>query len=234
MEKKTMNINEKLRHLQQKLSAPKSLYNKFANFHYRSCEAITEAVKPLLAEVELALTINDSIELIGDRYYIKAVVTLRDDGEKTITATAYARESLDKKGMDSAQITGAASSYARKYALNGLLLIDDNKDPDGDEGEKDDKKKKTPKPPKKTKKNTVALDAICKKLQESLPESKLIDKNSVAAIFYGQYGKYPANTNQTGAAAAWLIGLKQEDSWTKPKQAEEKDYVKNLSSPKHS
>jgi ERF superfamily. len=120
---------EKLIKVQAGLKAPKSQFNKFGGYNYRSQEDILEAVKPLLAENGLMLTISDSIERIEDRYYIKATCTVTD-GERSISVTAYAREPLSKKGMDDSQITGAASSYARKYALNGLFLIDDTKDAD--------------------------------------------------------------------------------------------------------
>lgn len=113
--------------IQKELKAPKGQTNSFGNYKYRSCEDILEAVKPLLGDA--VLTIQDEIVLIGDRYYVKATATLTEN-EKSISASAFARESLDKKGMDSAQITGATSSYARKYALNGLFCIDDTKDAD--------------------------------------------------------------------------------------------------------
>ena len=122
-------IYSELTRIQQGLKAPKSLYNKFGNYYYRNAEGILEAVKPLLGE--LSLIINDEPVLIGDRFYIKATVTLTD-GEESISATAYAREDETKKGMDGCQITGACSSYARKYALNALLMIDDAKDSDDD------------------------------------------------------------------------------------------------------
>lgn len=115
--------------LQEKVKATKSLHNSYANFNYRNVESIYEAVKPLLRELGLTLTLSDDIVLIGDRFYIKATATL-SNGKDSISTLAYARESLDKKGMDSAQITGSCSSYARKYALGGLLLLDDNKDID--------------------------------------------------------------------------------------------------------
>jgi hypothetical protein len=116
-----------LNEIQQKLKAHKSQTNTFGNYKYRSCEDILEAVKPLLGEAILLL--DDDIVLIGDRYYVKATAMIKDDKE-AISVTAYARESLDKKGMDASQITGATSSYARKYALNGLFCIDDAKDAD--------------------------------------------------------------------------------------------------------
>lgn len=122
-------FQQKVVAIQSKLKAHKGQYNSFGKYNYRSCEDILEGVKPLLSENELVLTIEDRIEMIGDRYYVKATATL-SDGTNSISTSAYARESLDKKGMDASQVTGATSSYARKYALNGLLAIDDTKDAD--------------------------------------------------------------------------------------------------------
>lgn len=122
-----MSIYNQLHNIQTKLKAPKNQFNAFGKYHYRSCEDILEAVKPLLDN--LVLIISDDVIQIGSRIYIKATVTLTD-GKETIFNTAWAREEEDKKGMDGSQITGAASSYARKYALNGMFLIDDNKDSD--------------------------------------------------------------------------------------------------------
>lgn len=127
-----VNLITKLLNVQKELKAPKGQYNNFGKYKYRSAEDILEAVKPLNAENGLLLTIKDDIELIGDRYYIKATAKITD-GTDVHEVTAYARESLNKKGMDESQITGTASSYARKYALNGLYLIDDTKDADTDE-----------------------------------------------------------------------------------------------------
>lgn len=120
----------RLAEIQRTLNAPKGQYNSFGKYHYRSCEDILEGVKPLLNG--LFLSISDEIVLIGDRYYVKATATITD-GETTHSASAMAREAVDKKGMDDAQITGATSSYARKYCLNGLFGIDDSKDADTDE-----------------------------------------------------------------------------------------------------
>ena len=126
-----MEIYKKLMGLQTELKAPKNQRNNFGNYNYRSCEDILEAVKPLLDKYKVALTIKDEVVLIGDRYYIKATSTLIDiDTGDTVEASAFARESEDKRGMDASQLTGATSSYARKYSLNGLLCIDDNKDAD--------------------------------------------------------------------------------------------------------
>ena len=122
----------KLQEIQHKLKAPKGQYNSFGKYKYRSCEDILEAVKPILNEVGCTLTLSDEIVLIGDRYYIKATAKLTGADTNEVT-TAYAREDLDKKGMDGSQVTGTASSYARKYALNGLFCIDDTKDADTDE-----------------------------------------------------------------------------------------------------
>lgn len=133
-----MKLNEKLLIIQSELKAPKGQYNKFGKYNYRSAEDILEAVKPLNAAQGLLLTLTDEPILIGDWHYIKAAATITD-GTDTHTVTAYARESLNKKGMDESQITGTASSYARKYALNGLYLIDDTKDADTDEYDKQSK-----------------------------------------------------------------------------------------------
>ncbi|EGJ3268919.1 ERF family protein [Escherichia coli] len=122
-------LYKKLWTIQQTLNAPKNQRNNFGGYSYRSAEDILEAVKPLLQNI--TLTLNDEIVLIGDRYYVKATATL-SDGEDVIAVTAYAREEESKKGMDASQLTGATSSYARKYALNGLFCIDDAKDPDTD------------------------------------------------------------------------------------------------------
>ena len=130
-----MEFFEKLVAIQTDLKAPKDKVNKFSNFKYRSCEGILEAVKPLLAKHALYLNISDDIVQIGDRYYVKAKATITD-GTNAQTAIAWAREEDGKKGMDAAQLTGATSSYARKYALNALFGIDDAKDPDTDEFQK--------------------------------------------------------------------------------------------------
>ena len=125
-----MKIYEQLANVQHELKCNKSLYNSFGKYSYRSTELIMEAVKPLLFSNDLCLTITDSIELIGDRFYIKATATVYNKDGEQISTTAYAREEEVKKGMDASQITGSTSSYARKYALNGLLAIDDTKDAD--------------------------------------------------------------------------------------------------------
>jgi ERF superfamily len=122
---------ELLNRIQRELKVPKSQFNAFAKYNYRNCEDILEAVKPLLG-TEGTLTLSDDVVEVGGRCYVKATATLSYKNLEA-TATGYAREALDKKGMDEAQITGAASSYARKYALNGLFCIDDTKDADNED-----------------------------------------------------------------------------------------------------
>jgi hypothetical protein len=171
-------MREKLIKIQSGLKAPKNQRNSFGNYNYRSCEDILEAVKPLLLENKCSLVVEDEIVLIGDRYYIKAIATLLDnESDKQIVVSAFARESEEKKGMDSAQITGATSSYARKYALNGLFLIDDTKDSDTDEFTKETKKDiKEDKKTQETQKN------------ESEKPKKTIDE-VLQTLTYEQYNK---------------------------------------------
>jgi hypothetical protein len=119
--------------IQAELKAPKGNFNSFGKYRYRSCEDIVEAVKPLLADHRCHLILSDEMVAVLDRVYVKATATIYKGTEVIGQSTAFARESLDKKGMDDSQITGATSSYARKYALNGLLAIDDTKDADTDE-----------------------------------------------------------------------------------------------------
>jgi hypothetical protein len=139
--KKDASLVQKLARIQRELKAPKNQYNSFGKYNYRNCEDIMEAVKPFLED--LILIVSDDIVQVGERYYVKATASLIDTNEKVLSNTAFARESETKAGMDSAQITGAASSYARKYALNGLLAIDDTKDADSQDNSQ--KTKATPK-----------------------------------------------------------------------------------------
>lgn len=129
MTSKELSLTERLANVQASLKAPKGQYNSFGKYKYRSCEDILEALKPLLVQHGLALILSDEPVYSGDWHYIKATATVTD-GTSSYTSTAYAREAASKKGMDESQITGTASSYARKYALNGLFLIDDTKDAD--------------------------------------------------------------------------------------------------------
>ncbi len=121
---------KELLQIQSELKAPKGQFNAYGKYKYRSCEDILEAVKPILKKCNCTLLLSDSLVYVGDRYYIKATATLINVEGKSISTESYAREEETKKGMDASQITGASSSYARKYALNGLLCIDDNKDSD--------------------------------------------------------------------------------------------------------
>lgn len=133
-----MNIYEKLAKIQAELKAPKNQYNSFGGYNYRSCEDILESVKPLAHKYNAVVMVSDELCVKGDRCYVAAHAMLIDtEGEGQITSTAFAREPDTKKGMDSSQITGASSSYARKYALNGLFAIDDTKDKDTPESAKE-------------------------------------------------------------------------------------------------
>ena len=151
-----MSVHSKLKEIQKKLKAPKNQKNTFGGYKYRSCEDILEAVKPLLYENDCTLTINDEVVTVVDSVYVQATATLTDcESGEGVTATAYAREQETAKGMSDPQITGSCSSYARKYALNGLFCIDDTKDADatttGDE----------PQPPKRRSRRKVAVDETC-------------------------------------------------------------------------
>lgn len=141
-EKKQMNIYEKLLYIQNELKAPKNQFNKFGNYKYRNAEDILEAVKPICLKYKAVINVRDAIIQVGDRYYVEATAYITDVEKPAeyIENKASAREEESKKGMDSSQVTGATSSYARKYALNGLLCIDDTKDTDSEEYQKSEKK----------------------------------------------------------------------------------------------
>lgn len=127
-------INEKLSAIQAEIRVTKSLHNSFGNYNYRNFESICEAAKPLMQKYKCSLTVSDEIVPAADRIYVKATATLTDaESGESVSVTAFAREAAQKKGMDEAQVTGSASSYARKYAASGLFLLDDNKDVDPDE-----------------------------------------------------------------------------------------------------
>lgn len=193
-----MTLKEKLNKIQVELKAPKNLYNKYGNYKYRNAEGILEGVKPLLAETNTILLLQDEIvtfgdpnntykkyeedkgsksqiEAIGQRFYVKATATLKDcESDEEISISAYARESLDKKGQDQSQITGSTSSYARKYALNGLFILDDTKDEDASElkEEKDNKAaaqtKSVPAKPPTTVQNKENLIVMIKEVQKQI------------------------------------------------------------------
>lgn len=165
-----MNITTKLMAIQTELKAPKNLYNSFGKYKYRNAEGIMEAVKPLLKQYGCYLIVKDDVALVGERFYVKATAILGDvDTGDIISTTALAREEETKKGMDGSQITGTASSYARKYALNGLFILDDTKDADTDEFHEQTASPKTPKekaeaayPPR-----NAMLDAVLAKWDEA-------------------------------------------------------------------
>lgn len=168
--------------IQCKLKAPKNQYNEFGKFKYRNAEDILETVKPLLLEYNCTLFISDDIVLIGDRFYVKATTFFTNEQGDTISTTAYAREEESKKGMDASQITGATSSYARKYALNGLFCIDDTKDADSMDNteNKAPAKQSTPKPtpapvPKPTQKarNKLTMNQVGDSLFAWIDKKKL-------------------------------------------------------------
>lgn len=158
---------ENLLKIQMELKAPKGQYNSFGKYNYRSCEDILEAVKPLCDKYGSVLTLSDDIVQVGDRYYVRATATIMC-GDKSVSVTAQAREALDKKGMDDSQITGTASSYARKYALNGLFLIDDTKDADTNEN--------------RTKRTQRAQKAVSKPKSEPKDPNKLTYREKVIIL----------------------------------------------------
>lgn len=136
-----MTLVENFIKIQSELKAPKNQYNSFGKYNYRSCEDILSAAKPLACESGCYINVTDDVVLVGERVYVKATASITD-GKNEISAVGWAREPLTKKGMDESQITGATSSYARKYALNGLFGIDDTKDADTDEYKKQENKQK--------------------------------------------------------------------------------------------
>lgn len=195
---------DKLIKIQSELKAPKGQYNSFGKYKYRSAEDILEAVKPLCVKHGVLLTLTDSIELIGERYYVKATARV-SDGTKAIEVTALAREDLDKKGMDGSQITGTASSYARKYALNGLFCIDDTKDADTDEyaaktqGKKDPDAKKDAE--KKKELESTAISAAEAKTLKGLIEMTGTDEKKLLK-------SYKAATIEALTKAQWAQAVK--------------------------
>lgn len=171
-----LTLVQKVVRIQNELKAPKGQFNKFGNYKYRSCEDIIESVKPILNTYGIMLNISDEIVLIGDRYYIKAVAGLTD-GTDVIQSCAYAREPQDLKGMVESQITGSASSYARKYALNGLLAIDDTKDFDTNEIAQ-----QTGQEPKAEPKATPNQINVLNKYYQGEKLNKLLKANNISKI----------------------------------------------------
>ena len=192
-------LHKKLWTIQQTLNAPKGQYNNFGKYSYRSAEDILEAVKPLLQNV--TLMVSDDIVLIGDRYYVKATATL-SDGEDSISATAFAREEQELKGMSAGQITGATSSYARKYALNGLFCIDDAKDADTDAyakqtGQQPRQQKNQPKPQQQ--KAPPNPDEVLARFCDAA--AKAPDEKALKEIFAKCWKLLPENSEQRQKAS---------------------------------
>ena len=189
-ETKKKNKWEKLMTVQQTLKAPKSKFNSFGKYNYRSCEDILDGLKPCLKEVNACVTIYDEIVQIGDHYYIKATACFIDcDTGENVDNVAYAREEETKSGMSSAQVTGATSSYARKYALNGLFMIDDTKDADTDESKNESDSRSKKQDATKTKEvekqiiSQAKADAIKQKcINDNLDVNYILTKCHVKAI----------------------------------------------------
>lgn len=179
----TKTLQQKLIEIQAELKAPKSQYNKFGGYNYRNCEDILEAVKPLCAKHEIVPLLSDEIVMIGDRFYIKATAKVTD-GKEEIVTTAFARESKDKKGMDESQITGSASSYARKYALNGLFCIDDTKDADFMDNSQSNNKQQQPKPQPAKETHVKGYDEFV-----ALQKSKKVPPAEITKYIAGTYKK---------------------------------------------
>lgn len=208
MAEEKMNVYQKLMKVQATLKAPKGQYNSFGKYHYRSCEDILEGVKPILSEVGATITLSDSIEVIGDRVYVKAIALFRDaDTGESIENVAYAREDDSKKGMDLAQVTGATSSYARKYCLSGLFLLDDEKDDDSNEqrearNAKSNRRVDTPKAPQGiTEDDKREIRDLVEALKEKYPT-----KNFTFDQFFPE-GIDGFTAEQFGKAKAQLLGL---------------------------
>lgn len=210
-----MTIHEKMMKIQTTLKAPKNLFNSFGNYKYRNAEGILEAVKPLLAEQNLAMYIKDDVIAVGDRVYVKATVKVQDiDTEESVEATALAREALNKKGMDDSQITGTASSYARKYALNGIFLLDDTKDADTDENHKE-RKARADKQADDNNAEAIRAMKISKIKQDtllSLCDEMAFDINkiltsyhhkSISEITEGEYQYIVANKDKANVRKIW-------------------------------
>lgn len=194
-------MHEKLVELQSELKAPKNQKNTFGNYNYRSCEDILEALKPLLKERGLSISLSDEVVNIGTHNYIVATATI-SDGKDRVLAQAFAREAEEKKGMDAAQITGAASSYARKYALNGLLAIDDTKDADGQDNSKPTPKKAVPAMPPT---NDGKVRSSQLKQLDDLLEQKGVDKDKRRVVIEGIIGQGKSARDLTFLEAVKLI-----------------------------
>ncbi|NSH29979.1 ERF family protein [Anaerostipes hadrus] len=210
-----MTIHEKMMKIQTTLKAPKNLFNSFGNYKYRNAEGILEAVKPLLAENKLSMYISDDVQAVNDRVYVKATVSIFDiETGESVMATASAREALNKKGMDDSQITGTASSYARKYALNGIFLLDDTKDADTDENQKE-RKARADKQTDDNNAEAIRAMKISKIKQDtllSLCDEMAFDINKILASYHhkdiseiteGEYQYIVANKDKANVRKIW-------------------------------
>lgn len=203
--------------IQTTLKAPKNLFNSFGNYKYRNAEGILEAVKPLLAENKLSMYISDDVQAVNDRVYVKATVSIFDiETGESVMATASAREALNKKGMDDSQITGTASSYARKYALNGIFLLDDTKDADTDENQKERtaRSNKQEQEKNKEKLDQMKISLVKQKTLLDLCEDEKFDINkilksykqeSIKDITEGQYKYIVANKDKESVRKLWAV-----------------------------
>lgn len=201
-----MSIYEILSHIQVELKAPKNLYNSFGKYKYRNAESILEAAKPLCTKHGCTLTVSDEVVLIGNRYYIKATATVQDKDGNAASTTALAREDETKKGMDGAQITGTASSYARKYALNGLFCIDDTKDPDSDEYHN-----QTAEPQRDTNAAAarLAARAECQRAVKAYCQKNNADENDAWKLIAETIGK----PSKDFTAEDWRQGQQIAEAW---------------------
>ena len=178
----SFSLRNKLSAIQTELKAPKNLRNTFGGYNYRNAEGILEAFKPYEAKYKVTLVLTDEVVIVGERVYVKAEARLCDcESDAIFTVTAYAREPESKKGMDESQITGAASSYARKYALNGLFLLDDTKDADSDEYQRESEGRSNKK--KDANAETEVIDAKAVATLRGVFTEKLIDERFVCTIY---------------------------------------------------
>lgn len=214
-----MNIYEKLLCIQSELKAPKGQFNKFGGYSYRSCEDILESVKPILARYKALLFLSDEIVEVGSRIYVMAQATLVnvEKPEEKLVATAYAREEESKKGMDGSQVTGAASSYARKYALNGLFEIDDTKDADATndhgKGSKPAPAKPAGKPPVQKQKISADMGARLNTAIKAYAAFAEIPNKSVVTRLEKAIGKPTKDFDEKdGENALDYIGIWQEEA----------------------
>jgi hypothetical protein len=230
-----MGINEKLMRIQTHIKAPKNLYNKFGEYYYRNAESICEAVKPFLEQEKCTLQLGDEICLIGDRFYVKATAVLQDcESDECVVVSAYAREAESKPKMDNSQVTGSCSSYARKYALNGMFLLDDTKDADTDEYQKEmDNRNNAGKAADKGKKTTASkASGNSAKVDKETPEEAKKNeemRESVDPVYVptadgkisdAQWKKYKEELARTGLAEAIIlsaVSVEKHADLTEPK-----------------